>query len=138
MHDKHFITINKYAMMLNIHACVCWFHISFSSSIFSQLINCSPPPIYIYIHISMLHKISGQYNNDYSGTSPKGKSYPVSFGTHTQGQTNPMFLGTKTQGQDQPHTPTSECLPRGLQGLLAKDPQSHINNISKDNACSIT
>ena len=43
----------------------------------------------------MLHKISGQYNNDYFGTSPKGKSYPVPFGTHTQGQDQPCVFRDK-------------------------------------------
>ena len=36
------------------------------------------------------------------------------LGLQPKGKTNPMSLGTKTQGQDQPHTLTSECVPRGL------------------------
>ena len=39
MHDKYFITVNKYVIMSTcMH--VCWFHLCFSSPILSQLINC--------------------------------------------------------------------------------------------------
>ncbi|RVW27424.1 hypothetical protein CK203_056645 [Vitis vinifera] len=63
---------------------------------------------------TMLHKKLDQYNNDYSGTSPRASHTPCLLGLIPKGRTNPVSLGTKTQGQDQPHTPTSECLPRGL------------------------
>ena len=71
------------------------------------------------------------------GHHQRASHTPCLLGLIPKGRTNLVSLGTKTQGQDQPHTPTSECLPRGLQGLSPKDPRSHINNISKDNACSI-
>ena len=79
----------------------------------------TPTNLYIRYHYTTSHTLC------LLGLIPKGK-------------TNPMSLGTKTQGRDQPHTPTLKCLPRGLQGLSPKDPRSHINNISNDNAYSIT
>ena len=60
------------------------------------------------------------------GHHPRASHTPCLLGLIPKGRTNPVSLGTKTQGQDQPHTPTSECLPRVLQGLSPKDPRSHI------------
>ena len=82
------------------HVCMCWLVLSLLFPIhpFTTDKLLTPNNLYIRYQCSLIHD---QYMNDYFGTSPKGKSYPVSFGTHTQ-------------GQDQPHTPTSKCLPRGL------------------------
>ena len=120
MHDKHFITINKYAIMSNMYACVCWFHLYFTLYILSRLINCHPHQS-IY-HISMLHKIHDQYNNDYFRTSPKGKSYPVPFGTHTQGQDQPrVFRDKNPRAAPTPYTHIGVSSSRAL-GTFTQGP----------------
>ena len=63
----------------------------------------------------MLYKILGIYNNMiFLGYYPRVNHTPCLLGLIPKGMTNPVSLGIKTQVQDQPHTPTSECLPRGL------------------------
>ena len=137
MHDKHFITINKYAIMSNMYACVYWFHLCFFlvyPFITDKLLTLTN----LHIRYQCSTRQSINIIMTILGHHPMESHTPCLLGLIPKGKTNPMSLGTKTQGQDQPYTPTSECLPRGLQGLSPKDPQSHINNVSNDNACSIT
>ena len=113
MDDKHFMTVNKCVIMTSMYACVLLLgSLLFSIHPFTTEKLLTPNSLHIKYPCSIRYSIN--IIMTIPGHHPRASHTPCLLGLIPKGRTNRVSLGTKTQGEDKPHTPTLECLPRGL------------------------
>ena len=96
------------------HVCMCWLVLSLLFPIHPFTTDKLLIPNNLHIRYQCFTRYTINIRMTILRHHPRASHTLCLLGLIPKGRTNPMSLGTKTQGQDQPHTPTSECLPRGL------------------------
>ena len=120
MHDKHFITINKYAIMSNMYACLL-----VSSSLFlvhpfttDKLLT----PTNLYIRYQCFTRYSINIIMTILGHHPRASHTPCLLGLMPKGRTNLVSLGTKPRGRTNPIHPHRSAF---LKGFRDFHPRTH-------------
>ena len=125
MHDKHFIIINICNHVK--HVCMCLLVLSMLSLIHPFTTDKLLTPTNLHIR----YQCSTRYSVNIIITI---------LGHHPRVSHTLCLLGLVPKGRTNPIHPYQSVFLRGFRDfhLSPKDPQSHINNISKDNDYSVT
>ena len=119
MHDKYFITINKYAIMSNMYSCLLVSSLLFLVHPFTTDKLLTPTKLYIKYQCSTRYSVN--IIMTIMGHHSRVSHTPCLLGLIPKGKTNPMFLKTKTQGKDTPHPHRSVF----IEGFRDFHPRTH-------------